>query len=77
MGGDETEARVSVEPTVGYHLGRISALTLDREPVEETVSGGQFGWGGPLLKGNGGIQRFPQAEWKPAGEYKGRREPDC
>ncbi len=28
----------------------------------ETVSGGQFDWGGRLLKGNGGAQRFP-SEW--------------
>ena len=25
-----------------------------------TFSGGQFDWGGRLLKGNGGAQRFPQ-----------------
>ena len=31
-----------------------------------TVSGGQFDWGGRLPKSNGGAQRFPQAEWKPA-----------
>ena len=30
----------------------------------ETVSGGQFDWGGRLLKGNGGVQRFPQCGWK-------------
>ena len=42
-----------------------------------TVSGGQFDWGGRLLKGNGGAQRFPQAEWKPAVECKGIRELDC
>ena len=38
---------------------------------------GQFDWGGRLLKGSGGAQRFPQAEWKPAGECKGTRELDC
>jgi len=27
------------------------------------VSGGQFDWGGRLPKGNGGVQRFPQAGW--------------
>src|SRR5699024_8541412 len=30
----------------------------------ETVSGGQFDWGGRLLKSNGGAQRFPQNGWK-------------
>ncbi len=27
------------------------------------MSGGQFDWGGRLLKGNGGAQRFPQNGW--------------
>ena len=42
-----------------------------------TVSGGQFDWGGRLLKGNGGAQRYPQNGWKPFVERKGRRMPDC
>jgi hypothetical protein len=42
-----------------------------------TVSGGQFYWGGSLLKCNGGVQRFPQAGRKSAVECKGRRELDC
>jgi hypothetical protein len=41
------------------------------------VPGGQFDWGGRLLKGNGGAQRFPQPEWKPGIECKGTRELDC
>ena len=45
--------------------------------VSGTVSGRQFDWGGRLLKGNGGARRFPQADWKPAAERKGRRELDC
>ena len=28
------------------------------------MSGGQFDWGGRLLKSNGGAQRFPQNSWK-------------
>ena len=43
----------------------------------ETVSGGQFDWGGRLQKSNGGAQRFPQNGWKSFNECKGRREPDC
>ena len=43
----------------------------------ETVSDGQFDWGGRLLKGNGGAQRFPQNGWKSFEECKGRRELDC
>ena len=42
-----------------------------------TVSGGQFDWGGRLLKSNGGAQRFPQRGWESRAERKGRRELDC
>jgi hypothetical protein len=41
------------------------------------VADRQFDWGGRLLKSNGGAQRFPQADWKPAVECKGIRELDC
>ncbi len=43
----------------------------------ETVSDGQFDWGGRLQKCNGGAQRFPQNGWKSFVECKGRRELDC
>ena len=42
-----------------------------------TVSGGQFDWGGRLLKSNGGAQGFPQRGWKSRGACKGKRELDC
>ena len=42
-----------------------------------TVAGGQFDWGGRLLKSNGGAQRFPQNGWKSFAECKGIRELDC
>ena len=42
-----------------------------------TVSGGQFDWGGRLLKSNGGAQRFPQDGWKSSDECKGIRELNC
>ena len=41
------------------------------------MSGGQFDWGGRLLKCNGGAQRFPQNGWKSFAECKGIRELDC
>ena len=41
------------------------------------MSGGQFDWGGRLLKSNGGARRFPQADWKPAVECIRIRELDC
>ncbi|KAH0697898.1 hypothetical protein KY289_015380 [Solanum tuberosum] len=42
-----------------------------------TVSGRQFLWGVGLHKGNGSVQRFPQAGRRLALECKGRRELDC
>ena len=45
--------------------------------IHGTVSGGQFDWGGRLLKGNGGVQRFVQNGWKSFVECKGRNELDC
>jgi hypothetical protein len=77
VGDGETGAPASVESTLKYHPNRVLTLTPDRETGRGTVSGGQFDWGGRLLKSNGGAQRFPQAEWKPAEECKGRRELDC
>ena len=50
---------------------------LDRLSLSETVSDGQFDWGGRLLKCNGGAQRFPQNGWKSFAECKGIRELDC
>ena len=41
------------------------------------MPGGEFDWGGRLRKGIGGAQRFLQDGWKPSGECKGIREPDC
>ena len=42
-----------------------------------TASGGEFDWGGRLLKSNGGAQRFPQPGWQSGVECKGTRELDC
>ena len=41
------------------------------------MSDGQFDWGGRLLKGNGGIQWFPQRGRQSREEHKGIRELDC
>ena len=41
------------------------------------MSGGQFGWGGRLLKSNGGARRFPQNGRKSFIERKGIRELNC
>ena len=58
-------------------LNRRIKRDVDRLILLFSFSGGQFDWGGRLLKGNGGAQRFPQAGWKSADECKGRRELDC
>ena len=59
MGGIEKILVGILEPLVRYHSNKVRILTLIRNPVRE-LSGGQFDWGGRLLKGNGGAQRFPQ-----------------
>ena len=60
-----------------YHPGQAGVLTQRGESPAGTVLGGQFSWGGCLLKGNGGAQRSPQAGRKSAVECKGIRGPDC
>ena len=62
---------------MGYHPIFAEVLTQSVESRLRTMSGGQFDWGGRLLKSNGGVQRFPQNGWKPFEECKGRRELDC
>ena len=42
-----------------------------------TLSGGQFDWGGRLLKSNGGARWSPQPDWKPGVECIGIRGLDC
>ena len=42
-----------------------------------TLSGGQFDWGGRLLKSNGGAQRLAQIGWKSIVECKGKSQLDC
>ncbi len=66
-----------MERTLGYHSSIAAVLTGRRETGFGTVSGGQFDWGGRLLKSNGGAQRFPQDGWKSSFECKGIRELNC
>ena len=66
-----------MERTLGYHSSIAAVLTGRRETGFGTVSGGQFDWGGRLLKCNGGAQRFPQDGWKSFVECKGTRELNC
>ena len=50
---------------------------LFRESGRGTVPGGQFDWGGRLLKCNGGVQRSSQGGWKSPVECIGIRGLDC
>ena len=66
-----------VEPTLKYHPCAMTVLTTARESGRGTVLGGQFDWGGLLLKGNGGVQRYPQRGWQSRVERKGIRVLNC
>ena len=60
MGDREAAFSGAAESTLGYHSSVAAILTENRETGFGTLSGGQFDWGGRLLKSNGGAQRFPQ-----------------
>ena len=77
MGLWEVIALAVMERPLGYHPCDIGILTCGSESSRGTLLGGQFDWGGRLLKSNGGAQRFPQNGRKSFVECKGRREPDC
>ena len=77
MGDWEIRASALMESSLGYHPDSTEVLTGCHESGDRTLLGGQFDWGGCLLKSNGGAQRFPQNGRKSFEECKGRREPDC
>ena len=65
MGDLEARPSGRVESPLGYHPWIAGFLTCGLESGRGTLLGGQFDWGGRLLKGNGGAQRLPQRGWKP------------
>ena len=77
MGLLETKALALAERPLGYHPCDIGILTCGSESSRGTLLGGQFDWGGRLLKSNGGAQRFPQHGRKSCEECKGKRKLDC
>ena len=77
MGGFEVLALAGAEPSVKYHPYRTRILILCLESGKRTVPGGQFDWGGFLLKDNGGAPRFLQGGWQSPVECKGIRELNC
>ena len=64
MGRWEASALAFMERPLGYHPCDIGILTCAFESRRGTLLGGQFDWGGRLLKSNGGVQRFAQLERK-------------
>ena len=60
-----------------YHSSGLVVLTTSLISGRRTLSGGQFNWGGCLLKSNGGAQRFPQPGWQSGFECKCTRGLDC
>ena len=60
MGAFEARVVARAEATVKYHPFGTVILTEGRETGRGTLPGGQFDWGGRLLKSNGGAQRSPQ-----------------
>ena len=62
---------------MGYHPWFAGFLTCGPESGRGTLLGGQFDWGGRLLKCNGGVQRFPQVGRKSTVECNSKRELDC
>ena len=77
MGDRETRASAFAESPLGYHPCSTGILTIGLESGRGTLSGGQFDWGGRLLKSNGGVQRFPQVGRKSTVECNSKRELDC
>ena len=77
VGDMEARASACVESALGYHTCDIGILTCGPESGRGTLLGGQFDWGGRLLKSNGGAQRFPQHGRKSCEECKGKRKLDC
>ena len=73
----EARATACVESPLGYHPWIAGLLTCGHESGRGTLVGGLFDWGGRLLKGNGGAQRFVQHGRKSCSECKRRNEPNC
>jgi hypothetical protein len=77
VGDFDTVALAMVESSVKYHFCMFEILTQFLESGLRTVLYGQFGWGGLLLKSNGGVQRDSQYGWLSYEECKGIRILDC
>ncbi len=62
----------------GERMQRMAReMNLSERSGSRTVYGGQFDWGGLLLKSNGGVRRCAQTGRKSVAEYKGKSALDC
>ena len=77
MGDLEASSSGDAESPLGYHSWFTEFLTCTHESGWGTMSGGQFDWGGRLLKGNGGVQRLVQRGQKSRNECKRINQPNC
>ena len=77
MGDLEAESLGAVESPLGYHPWIAGFLTCGRESGRGTLLGGQFDWGGRLLKSSGGAQSLAQHGWKSCNECKRISQVDC
>ena len=77
MGDLEARPSGRVESPLGYHPWIAGFLTCGRESGRGTLLGGQFDWGGRLLKSNGGALRSSQDGRKSSIECKGIRWLNC
>ena len=60
-----------------YHPYCIKILTFSRESGKGTVTGGQFDWGGSLLKSNEGALRLAQDGRQSSEECKRTSQLNC
>ena len=77
MGDLEVSAPAFMESTLGYHSWDIGILTCDHESGRGTLSGGQFDWGGRLLKVAEAFKGSLSLDGSQARECKRKSEPDC
>ena len=77
VGDMEARASACVESALGYHTCDIGILTCGPESGRGTLLGGQFDWGGRLLKSSGGAQSLAQHGWKSCNECKRISQVDC
>jgi hypothetical protein len=60
-------------PLVSFRKSHLIHL----QTMKRTLSGGQFNWGGCLLKRTASVQRYSYSGWKSEWTRNGRRVLDC